>query len=101
MKKRLKLQVKLEEILGSRNVYYEPPESLKIEYPCIIYKRDAMNTLHADDILYRSIDGYQVTIIDKTADSPIIDKIKVLPMCRFNRHFTSDGLHHDVFTLYF
>ena len=101
MSRRMDLQVKLEEILGSRNVYYEPPESLKIKYPCIIYKRDAANTRYADNLAYKSINGYQVTNIDKASDSPIIDKIKQLPMCRWNRHFASDNLNHDVFTLYY
>lgn len=101
MSRRMDLQVKLEEILGSRNVYYEPPESLKIKYPCIIYKRDVTNTRYADNLAYRSINGYQVTIIDKASDSPIIDKLKTLPMCRWNRHFASDNLNHDVFTLYY
>ena len=101
MDRRMDLQILLEDILGSRNVYYEPPETLKIQYPCIIYKRDAMYTRHADNFPYRLVNGYQVTYIDKTLDSPIIDKIKVLPLCRFDRHFASDGLNHDVFTLYF
>ena len=101
MDRRMSLQAKLEEILGSRNVYYEPPESLKIKYPCIIYKRDADNTRYADNIRYKSINGYQVTIIDKASDSPIIDRLKTLPMCRWNRHFASDNLNHDVFTLYY
>lgn len=101
MGRRMDLQVKFEEILGSRNVYYEPPESLKIQYPCIIYKRDAMNTRYADDRVYKSIVGYQVTIIDKASDSPIIDKIRELPMCKWDRHFASDNLNHDVFTLYY
>ena len=101
MGRRMDLQTKLEEILGSRNVYYEPPESLKINYPCIIYKKDNDSVRYADDKTYKSILGYQVTLIEKTPDSPTIDRIKDLPMCRWNRHFANDNLHHDVFTLYF
>lgn len=101
MDRRMDLQAKLEEILGSRNVYYEPPESLKIKYPCIIYKRDAKNTRYADDQIYKSVNGYQVTVIDKASDSEILDRMETLPMCRWNRHFASDNLNHDVFTLYF
>lgn len=101
MDRRMTLQIKFEELLGSRNVYYEPPEGFKIKYPCIIYKRDAMSTRYADDMLYKNVIGYQVTVIDKASDSEIIDKIKMLPMCRWNRHFVSDNLNHDVFTLYY
>lgn len=34
---RLELQNKLEELLGSRHVYFQPPESVKMEYPAIKY----------------------------------------------------------------
>ena len=32
MASRLELQSKFEELLGSRNVYYQPPESIKMSY---------------------------------------------------------------------
>ena len=44
MASRIKLQAKLEELLGSRNVYYQPPETLKIEYPAIIYSKSRINS---------------------------------------------------------
>ena len=102
MDRRLELQGKLEEILGSRNVYYEPPESKRMEYPCIVYKRDTIHTRYADNTIYKSVKGYSVTVIDKTSDSPIIDSLlKRLPMCKWDRHFAKDNLNHDVFTLYY
>lgn len=36
---RLELQSKLVELLGSKHVYYQPPESVKIEYPAIVYSK--------------------------------------------------------------
>ena len=41
--RRLKLQKLLEDILEAngkaKNVYYQPPEGIKISYPCIVYNR--------------------------------------------------------------
>ena len=49
MRTRLELQSKLEELLGSRHVYYQAPESVKMEYPAIRYSRSDIDVDHADD----------------------------------------------------
>lgn len=100
MFKRADLQVMLEEILGSRNVYFQPPETVKIHYPAIIYTRSNIQNKFADNSVYKQNKLYTVTVIDKDPDSEIVDKVSRLPHCRFDRHYTSDNLNHDVFTLY-
>lgn len=99
MGSRLELQSLLESILGSRNVYYQPPESIKIKYPAIIYSRNDIDNNFADDIVYMQNHTYQIIVIDANPDSEIVNKISKLPMCRYNRHYTSDNLNHDVFIL--
>ena len=99
MGSRLELQNLLESILGSRNVYYQPPESIKIKYPAIIYSRNNIDNNFADDIVYMQNHTYQIIVIDTNPDSEIVNKISKLPMCRYNRHYTSDNLNHDVFIL--
>lgn len=99
MGSRLELQNLLESILGSRNVYYQPPESIKIKYPAIIYSRNNIDNNFADDIVYMQNHTYQIIVIDANPDSEIVDKISKLSMCRYNRHYTSDNLNHDVFIL--
>lgn len=99
MGSRLELQNLLESILGSRNVYYQPPESIKIKYPAIIYSRNNIDNNFADDIVYMQNRTYQIIVIDANPDSEIVNKISKLPMCRYNRHYTSDNLNHDVFIL--
>ena len=99
MGSRLELQNLLESILGSRNVYYQPPESIKIKYPAIIYSRNNLDNNFADDIVYMQNHTYQIIVIDANPDSEIVNKISKLPMCRYNRHYTSDNLNHDVFIL--
>lgn len=98
---RLDLQTILESILGSTNVYFQPPPSKEILYPCIVYERSNINTEFANNYPYKHIKQYTVTVIDKNPDSLIPDKISLLQGCIFDRHFTVDNLNHDIFSLYF
>lgn len=99
MGSRLDLQNLLEFILGSRNVYYQPPESVKIKYPAIIYRRNDIDNNFADDIVYMQNHTYQIIVIDADPDSEIVDRVSKLPMCRYDRHYTSDNLNHYIFIL--
>ena len=101
MGKRVDLQTLLEQTLGSRNVYFQPPESVRMQYPAIVYSRDDIEINHANDGFYTSITRYSVAVVTDNPDSDLVAKVAALPMCRFNRHYTSDNLYHDVFTLYF
>lgn len=101
MATRLELQTKLEELLGSRNVYYQPPESLKMEYPAIRYSKSDIESRHADNIKYSNFTQYEIIVIDKKPDNKVIQEILTLPLSSFDRHYISDNLNHDVITLYF
>lgn len=101
MERRLQLHQILTEILGSENVYFQPPESTRMKYPCIVYQRNAADTKFADDKPYMKTKQYTVTVIDKDPDSEIPDKIAALPLCAFDRHHTVDNLNHDVYNLYY
>ena len=83
------------------NVYFQPPANVQMEFPCIVYQRDQANTKFADGAPYSYTQRYQVTLIDRTPDSTLLDKVKVLPLCVYNRYFATSGLNHDVFTLYY
>lgn len=101
MAPRLELQAILKTLLGSDNVYFQPPESLKMNYPCIVYKRDNANTEFADNHPYAHMRRYMVTVIDRNPDSDIPLKVAALPLCRFSRFYTADNLNHDVYNLFF
>lgn len=101
MATRVDLQNVLEELLGSRNVYYQPPESLKMNYPAIVYTRKTIDNSYANNSVYKQNYAYEITVIDKKPDSEIVNKVSKLLTCRFDRHFKSDNLNHDVFTLYY
>lgn len=101
MGQRLDLQDILVEILGSDQVYFQPPPGVSMEYPCIVYSRDYEETLFADDKPYSRKKRYQVTVIDRNPDSIIPDAVAELPLCSFDRFYTAENLNHDVFKLFF
>ena len=101
MADRIQLQSKLEELLGSRNVYYQPPNNLVMTYPAIRYELSRINTNYADDSSYLQSRCYDLILIDKKPDNPVIDKLLQLPMCSFGRHYKADNLNHYTFTLYY
>lgn len=101
MSNRLELQTQLEDILGSRNCYFQPPASVQMNYPAIVYSLSTIEKIHANDDMYKSLIAYMVTLIDKNPDTPFLMEILKLPYCRFDRFYTSDNLNHWVFTLYY
>ncbi|MDO5397620.1 MAG: hypothetical protein Q4G33_06795 [bacterium] len=101
MSKRLELHEILCGILGSRNVYFQPPESVKMNYPAVVYSRNNIDTLHGDNLAYVQTCAYLITLIDKNPDSKFVEKIAQLPLCRHQRNYQADNLNHDVFLLYF
>jgi hypothetical protein len=100
MAPRTELQTLLEGVLGSGNVYFQPPASLQMAYPCIVYARDGARSSFADNLKYRNYKRYQVTVIDRNPDSLVPDRVAELPLSSFDRFYVSSGLNHDVFTLY-
>ncbi len=99
--KRLQLQALFEALLGTRNVYFQPPSNVQMQYPCVVYQRDSDNAVFADNVPYRQLKRYQVTVIDRNPDSGIPDKVASLPLCSYDRFFTADNLNHDVFNIFF
>lgn len=99
MTDREELQAALEDILGTRHVYFQPPASVKIGMPAIVYSRSNIENTYADNAVYRQENQYELTVIDKDTDSDIVRKVSQLPKCRFNRHYVADNLNHDVFTI--
>ena len=97
---RTKLHKELETILGTKNVYFQPPEGFKMIYPCIVYERHGINNKHADDRVYLEPVRYRATVIDANPDSEIVHKMNNLKHARFVRHFAVNQLNHDIFDIY-
>jgi len=86
-------------IEARKHVYFQPPTLML--YPCILYAQYSGKTQFADNDPYNHRKRYTVTAIDKNPDSLIPDELAKLSTCVFDRHFTSDNLHHWVFNLYY
>lgn len=100
MDRRLKLHEVLVEILGSRNVYFQPPESLVIKYPAIRYSLQGIDNYSANNCVYGQIRSYQIIVIDEDPDSEIVDKISKLINFKFVNRYVSDNLYHTIFETY-
>lgn len=102
MARRLQLHEKLCEILGTRNVYFQPPESLKLQYDAIVYNIADRNDIRADEMQYRNYTGYDVLFISRDPDSIIpITILNSFLYCRHSRSYSADNLHHDMFRIYY
>jgi hypothetical protein len=101
MNKRLELHEKLVQCLGNSNVYFQPPENMKLQYPAITYSLDDIRNNNADDEVYKQSYHYQLTVIHKDSDNEVVKTVSRLSKVRFNRHFKSDNLNHYVFTIYY
>lgn len=99
--RRLSLHEILCGILGSRNVYFQPPETIKMKYPAIVYALSDIKSLYANGGVYLSGRKYSVTIVDSDPDSHLVEMVTAMPTCRFDRHYRADNLNHWVFTLWY
>lgn len=100
---RLELHEKLCSLLGSNSVYYQPPESIKLRYPAIVYDMYRINQRFADNLNYRIMPAYSVTIIDQSTDLDWVDKMfeEFQKYCSLERTYNADNLVHYSFILYY
>ena len=88
-------------ILGSRNVYFQPPETVKMVYPAIVYHLANIRNFEADNSVYRQSHHYTITVIDPDPDSTVAAQLSTILRSRFDRMFSTEGLNHFVFTIYY
>ena len=102
MASRLELHEELCEVLESRNVYFQAPESVKMSYDAIRYGLAGFNTIRANNGIYRIVNQYDGVVITVDPDTTIPNKMMSrFKMCSFGRPYTADNLHHYPFTLYY
>lgn len=101
MERRLELQNILEDILDSSEVYFQPPESVKMRYPAIRYEREAIENRFADNEVYNQAIRYVITAMYYDPDDDLPIRLSLLPRCRHDRQYKADNIIHDVFTIYY
>ena len=91
--RRQTLQAKLQELCP--HVYFQPPASISMSYPCFVFSYQDDTKFHADDKPYFVFDRYSITYITKEAyPTDVLDALDAIRYCDFDRHYTSDNLHH-------
>ena len=100
-KTRESLQCLLEKTIDSKQVYFQPPASIRIKYPCVVYELEDLTPVFADDLTYLLHNSYQITYMTHDPDDCVIKKIAGLPQIRFSRYFSADNLHHYVYIMYY
>ena len=94
--RRLKLQEELASVLGSSNVYFQPPDNVVMKYPCIVYEKKSITSTYADNSRYFQSQMYDVTVIDKDPDSSIVQSLlDHFKYIYYDRHYVVDNLNHD------
>lgn len=95
------LQNKLKEILGSDNVYFQPPSNKRMQYPCFVVSLGSASQSTANNYTYLYTDRYVVTYISYDPDDDMRKRMgREFQMCKFDNHLVSDNLQHYVFSLY-
>lgn len=100
MDRRIEFDNLLKTILGSDNVYFQPPESKKLDYPCIIYNFAQDDVKYADDEIYSLKHKYSIRYIalPKDFDGHMKDRITKILKVPCTQTYASNGLYHCVFT---
>jgi hypothetical protein len=101
MATRLDFQTALAALQDGVAVYFQPPPNVSMVYPAIVYNRDIRAVSYADNGIHSQTHRYQVTVIDRDPDSLLPDLVGDMPLSTRVRHFTTEGLHHDIFYVYF
>ena len=85
---------------GDGHTYFNPPSSVKIKYPAIIYTLRGIDTRFANNGSYHRAPSYELILIDRNPDTEYLTKILDIPYTRFDRFYRADNLNHWVFTIY-
>lgn len=98
---RVELHHKLEAILGSENVYFDPPEDFKLKYPCIVYYLEGLFDRPADNVTYHRMHRYNMTFITEDPEDPIAEDLADMRYCNLDRPFTASDMMHFSYTIYY
>lgn len=109
MATRQALDQRLRELLLAHNVdptnghlYYQSPGLHGIIYPALIYSRELINMLEADNRNYAGFNIYQLTWVSRVPMDPMVDYLlDELENIRYIHEYTADGLYHTRFRLYY
>ena len=100
-KTRLEFQTFLETLKGDRNVYFQPPATVRMNYPAIRYNLANIQDTPADNLPYLQATAYTLTYITDDPDDVMVKTLSKLPYCRFDRWYAAENLNHYVYTIFY
>lgn len=101
MLKRVDIQEKFKFLLGSNNVYYQPPANLKMKYPAIVYSLDGLDVKRFDNIRLINKNCFSVTHIYRNESENLVEAmLKNFEYISFDNRSIVDGIYNDHYTIY-
>jgi hypothetical protein len=90
------------ETLGTRNVYFQPPESIRMKYDAIRYELTGKDIKRANNGAYRVTNRYDGVVISLDPECTIPDELlHRFPMLSLGKPYTVNNLNHFPFTIYY
>lgn len=87
---------------GYQHTYFEPPESIRLQYDAVVYVKSNMNVTRANNRSYGIRDGYLVTVISRDPETTLPRAIQeTFERCSPERPFVKDNLYHFPFSIYY
>lgn len=101
MLKRVDIQEKFKFLLGSNNVYYQPPANLKMKYPAIVYSLDGLDVKRFDNTRLINKNCFSVTHIYRNESENLVETmLKNFVYISFDNRSIVDGIYNDHYTIY-
>lgn len=83
-------------------MYFSPPETEQMKYPCIVYFRSNEMNIKADNLSYLKYSSWDLTVIDWDPDSELPEKLlDHFEFIRSDREYRADNLNHFSFHLFY
>lgn len=80
------------------HTYFQPPETIRLIYPCFIYHLKSLPSNYADDAPYLTKILFDVIYISRSPSSSVPALLQRSAGFSFDRYYSADNLHHYAYT---
>lgn len=91
------------ESTNTGKVYFQPPSSVQLNYPCWVVERSKVYQPKANDKTYLFRPGYKCIFMNcEEPDPDVLYEIsRRYENCHYQNHYVKDNINHDVFLIYY